>query len=53
MFDWITKPYIEWSVVDTMFCYGEVFLLIILIILLAGIILNTKDKIQEKLKEGK
>ena len=48
MFDWITKPYIEWTIINTMYCYGEMIVAIILLIVLAGTILEIKDKIQKK-----
>lgn len=48
MFDWITKPYLEWTACDTMICYVEIFILITAIIFLSAFILVLKDEIRKK-----
>lgn len=48
MFDWITKPYIQWNIIDTMLCYIEIGLTAFIVILLVANILDFKDKIKNK-----
>ena len=53
MFDWITKPYLEWTAFDTMICYVEIFILIMVIIFLSAFILDLKDEIRKKIRKNK
>ena len=47
MFDWLNKPYIEWSFIDNIICHIEIIVLIILILLIACFIINLKDNIKK------
>ena len=49
MFDWITKPYLEWTAFDTMICYVESFIFIFL----SSFILDLKDEIRKKIRKNK
>ena len=44
LFGWITKPYIQWNFLDNIFCYLEIFLISILIIIIYTEISELKDK---------
>lgn len=48
MFDWITKPYIEWNVLDTTCCYLEVAIGCIILAFIAVEILEIKDKLKRR-----
>lgn len=48
MFDWITKPFIEWNMIDRTFCYLEIGIVIILITAIAMFIVYLKDKFRNK-----
>ena len=48
MFEWITKPFIEWNIIDRILCYAEVGIGSFAIILLSLSILDLRDKIKDK-----
>ena len=48
MFDWITKPFIEWNMIDRFLCYFEIGIISILIISLSMLIVYLKDKTKRK-----
>ena len=48
MFNWITKPFIEWNMIDKTICYLEIGCVCILIVLLAMFIIYIKDKLKRK-----
>ena len=52
MFDWLTKPYIKWNVIDTILCYVEVAILLILILIISAKLLEFKDRLKQKNKKG-
>lgn len=53
MFDWITKPYLEWTAFDTMICHVEILILIMAIIFLSAFILVLKDEIRKRIRKNK
>ena len=54
MFDWITKPYIQWTMLDTIIFYIEFGIVMIIIISLICLIIYIKNKFNKrKKKEGK
>lgn len=48
MFDWLTKPYIEWNIIDTILCHLEIGILLILAIIIIDKLLEIKDKRRNK-----
>lgn len=48
MFNWVTKPYIQWNILDTILCYVEVGIALILVVALVVIILELKNKLKKK-----
>lgn len=44
LFGWITKPYIQWNFLDNIFCYLEIGLAFILIVIIYVEISELKDK---------
>lgn len=44
LFGWITKPYIQWNFLDNIFCYLEIGLVFILIVIIYVEISELKDK---------
>ena len=51
MTDWLTKPYIEWNIIDTILCYLEISILLILVIIISAKLLEIRDK--RRIKNGK
>ena len=51
MFEWIIKPYIQWTFIDSIMCYLCYGILMIIIFIIALIILKIKDKIKNKNKK--
>lgn len=50
MFNWITKPHILWNVLDTILCYVELGILLIIIVVL---IVEIQDFIEKRKKSKK
>ena len=50
MFDWITKPYIQWNILDTILCYIEIGILLIIIVVVTVEIQDFIEK--KKIKEN-
>ena len=50
MFNWITKPYIQWNILDTILCYIELGILFIVIVV---IIVEIQDLIEKRRKYKK
>lgn len=48
MFDWLTKPYMQWTFIDGLISGIEILILSLLILFIAGKILELKDKIKYK-----
>lgn len=51
MFDWITKPYIKWNVIDSIICSAEVIILFVLITIIICVIAEIIEKREERKKE--
>lgn len=52
MFNWIIKPYIQWSIIDTMLCYVELAIFWVIIGLVIVEIQDLIEKIRDKNKRG-
>lgn len=50
MFDWITKPYLEWTHIDRILCGIETIILIFIIFWITVGILELKDIIKRRIK---
>ena len=51
MFDWITKPYIQWNVLDTILCYVEVGILLLILVVVIVEIQDLIEKRKSKFKK--
>ena len=48
MFEWIIKPYLQWTFIDNLMCYICLGILMLIIFIIAIVILNIKDKIKDR-----
>ena len=48
MFNWITKPYIQWNILDIILFYVEVGIAFVLMVIIVEYIIEFKDKIKKK-----
>ena len=48
MFDWITKPYIQWNFIDRIISLAEVIILFVVITIIAYTIVDIIEKLREK-----
>ncbi len=48
MFDWITKPFIEWNYIDRVLSTLEIGITGIILIFSAALILDVRDKIRNR-----
>jgi hypothetical protein len=46
MFDWLTKPYMQWTFIDNLLSTIEIAIISILIIIIGFYIVELKDKIK-------
>lgn len=52
MFDWITKPYIQWNFIDSIICIAEVLILFIMVLIIVGAIQDIINKRRKKVKNN-
>lgn len=53
MFDWLTKPYIQWNFIDSIIYSVELLLLIAIVFSVICMIINIKEKINNSKKDKK
>lgn len=53
MFDWITKPYIEWTFMDSLICAGELIILITIVITILISITIIHDWVKDRKRKEK
>ena len=51
MFDWMFKPYIEWTFIDDLICFIDVFIIFIVAIIIYATIVTIHDTLKERRKK--